>query len=102
MEKSEEKLWVLLPEQDLGLQQPEQHTLLTEEQAVCAKEHNKTSKGLFMSLRLNILSSDSGKGNHVASYYPLKMHILVTETQWFHRSSPTQRNIRPPSADYWL
>lgn len=44
--------------------------------------------------------SDSKKKNYVVSCYPLKMHILITEIQLFHHNSPSQRNIRHPSADY--
>lgn len=46
--------------------------------------------------------SDSNKGNHVVSCYPLKIYVLIIEVQWFHPGSPSQENIRPPFAGYPL
>ena len=101
--KDREKVKVSPPDLDLGLKQPEQHTVLTREQAVCAKNTTKPQRDyLCHSSYILILSShsDSNKRNHAVSCYPLKLHVLITEIQRFHPSAWSQHNIRPPSADY--
>lgn len=84
------KVRVSLPELDLGLKLPEQHTLLWQRSKgashMCKGTQHPLKGIIYATVTIYyifILSSysDSKKENYVVSCCPLKMNILITEIQ---------------------